>query len=1171
MNTDFRPGEINVIPPSATAAELGKYGMVPVSLSTGSINVDIPLHTLQGKNLNLPISLSYNGSGIKVDQVASWVGLGWSLNAGGVITRMVKDESDYGVKHPYPSNIKEDSYEAYQYIKDAGELDGFDSEPDVYAFNFMGYNGKFTFLPDGKPSPTIPLQNFEIVHVINETTGERSFEVTDIEGIKYLFAAVEKSKVDNTGSGCGKSYDVAEITAWYLTKIIHPGGDEIIINYSDKLETYYSAVDETIQKFLNMSDVDFLCGTPSCLNVPNKTCVKLNYTYGLDIRSIEYNNDSIVFNTSGRSDVISGTKVESITVYYSGVISKKIKFNYSYAFYSGSKYTNAQTSGETRSRLFLDLVKEYDKNLSEAKSHTFSYYNRNHLPPRLSYAQDHYGYFNGKDNNYFVPKDVIVFDNAGNNVFEGIGGDRETDGLYAHYGMLSRIDYPTGGYSTFEYEPHTYYSSYEVWPAEKHYYNSVQGISFKESYTEVDTVIIFDGRISLNFNVDPNQDADGLHNFAELSIKNITSGVFLMEHFRLYDSSSYQNYLSINPGDQYEFTITSYGESILAHVYFDYHDQDKIIEYGNLEIGGARINNIRSYTEIGKAFEKHYEYNDIATPLKSSGIKRFTPYYYSSLALNQNCDQPDNICATYTCNYGVLSSSSINNILPFNGGHVTYKNVIEKENDDLLNGYKTYEFLVNSDYPGEVIYGDEINNAPLTNFGWSNGLEKEVNTFNSSGVLLSQKTNFWKKDNRYNNEIPALIVQKKEDKTCEDALTFICDETNINAAIKMQSCVIYLNGFNRYLGSHLYNGVECEKNETPVEEIVYYHPCNGKTVGETAIWPIALERYNVFEYKNINHWFYLDSTVEKIYNQENLAVITYKKNKYNNLDHIQLNQITTENSDGNKIEQHFYYPQDYDSSLSNYDQLDSNHIVKPVKVLNSVEGKLIQGTIAEYNDKGQVKNVYKYESDDLQDLPNLNPNILFEDDYKYVQRVFNIYDVNKNLKERVDGSGITSSYKWGHNNKKLVASAINAAYNEIFYEGFEEHASGIDNRLYAKVGHKYKSTSYYVDFTPPSGKDYLISYFQYINGGWNYIEDNYSGPLTIYGDRLDEVKVYPNGSSLSSYSYNPDGSLYTLCDPNGKVSYNEYDAFGRLKFIKDNEGNILKRYDYNYKTPGGTQ
>jgi hypothetical protein len=83
-----------VIPPSPNAASLGQYGDVSVSNNTGVPSISIPLYTVKSVGIELPISLSYHGSGIKVAQEASWVGLGWALNTGGVITRAVRGSDD---------------------------------------------------------------------------------------------------------------------------------------------------------------------------------------------------------------------------------------------------------------------------------------------------------------------------------------------------------------------------------------------------------------------------------------------------------------------------------------------------------------------------------------------------------------------------------------------------------------------------------------------------------------------------------------------------------------------------------------------------------------------------------------------------------------------------------------------------------------------------------------------------------------------------------------------------------------------------------------------------------------------------------------------------------------------------------------------------------------------
>src|SRR5437762_4683891 len=89
----------SVIPVSPNAAALGKYGAMPVGTYTGIPEISVPVYEINTGKIRLPISVSYHAGGIKVEEMASWVGLGWSLNAGGSISRQTRgrpDESSNG-------------------------------------------------------------------------------------------------------------------------------------------------------------------------------------------------------------------------------------------------------------------------------------------------------------------------------------------------------------------------------------------------------------------------------------------------------------------------------------------------------------------------------------------------------------------------------------------------------------------------------------------------------------------------------------------------------------------------------------------------------------------------------------------------------------------------------------------------------------------------------------------------------------------------------------------------------------------------------------------------------------------------------------------------------------------------------------------------------------------
>ena len=135
--------------PTPAAAEFGKYVDMPVSYETGIPNISIPVYELASGKLRHNVSLSYHSGGIPVVLPGPRTGLGWTLNAGGIISRtqrgLYDDQPDigYAIKGSYltatdPNELNNAS------------IGALDTEPDVFSYNFAGYTGKFVF--DGKGS-----------------------------------------------------------------------------------------------------------------------------------------------------------------------------------------------------------------------------------------------------------------------------------------------------------------------------------------------------------------------------------------------------------------------------------------------------------------------------------------------------------------------------------------------------------------------------------------------------------------------------------------------------------------------------------------------------------------------------------------------------------------------------------------------------------------------------------------------------------------------------------------------------------------------------------------------------------------------------------------------------------------------------------------------------------
>lgn len=241
-------GTMRVSLPSPSAASLGKFGDVPVSLATGTPDVGIPIFTLRGRTLEVPIALRYHASGIRVEEIGGWVGMGWALEAGGAITRTVRglaDESTngyYWTGHNWWSATNWPTPSSTTLTALLNET--IDGEPDQYVFSFAGRSGQFVMGPtNGSPTSqevrTIPYQKVRIVP--NSPGNITSWEITTEDGTRYTFGAMETNtdyNVTNPGGEIPAHYGDTYVTTWQLTRIISPGGDSLAFHYTAYTATH---------------------------------------------------------------------------------------------------------------------------------------------------------------------------------------------------------------------------------------------------------------------------------------------------------------------------------------------------------------------------------------------------------------------------------------------------------------------------------------------------------------------------------------------------------------------------------------------------------------------------------------------------------------------------------------------------------------------------------------------------------------------------------------------------------------------------------------------------------------------------------------------------------------------------------------------------------------------
>lgn len=109
--------------------------------------------------------------------------------------------------------------------------------------------------------------------------------------------------------------------------------------------------------------------------------------------------------------------------------------------------------GYTNNHMYLDSIQiqnsaiHYSSQTGTIGYYRFKYIDKDSLPESyLTTAIDHLGYYNGKP--YSIP--------AKRN-FSSFKTSRDPNFTYAKCGSLSEIQYPTGGVTSFEYEPNTYH------------------------------------------------------------------------------------------------------------------------------------------------------------------------------------------------------------------------------------------------------------------------------------------------------------------------------------------------------------------------------------------------------------------------------------------------------------------------------------------------------------------------------------------------------------------------------------------------------------------------------------------------------------------------------------------------------------------------------------------
>lgn len=701
----------NLTPLSPNAAEITKYGEIPVGYFTGVPNISIPIYTINTRELNLPLTLSYHAGGNRVESIASWVGLGWSLGTIPSISRSVRgipDEnggyfSKYGGQYTVEELWNLGSGNTYNEFKNFLFDGSADSEPDIFSYSLPEESGKFFYNQEIEAFITFPKSNIKI------TRNNDVFTLVTQNGVEYTFNIIEKSASNGAVEG-----DLINST-WYASTIKSASKRDVIrLTYLQENQIHRTKNVTTKYHWLSSSNPNV--GTPTLPN--DGSILNINIINAMVVDSIIFDNGYVKFNKNTgayRTDLNGGYSLNNISVYnnHNQLVSKH-EFTYRYKLGGANGGLGSACYGadsDSKTWMLLDKVDHVSSlNPSEKLPYYFTY-NEAFFPAcRYSAAQDYWGYYNGNESNkdltppYYLP--VIDWNT------QMSGADRGVDPTKSKFGILTKITYPTGGYTEFDFENNTAFVNDLPlqYVAEQ---QMMAGDEYFDPEVTPDGTDIFQKTFTINNPPDKylnnnNQNGGGTVNFqfynpgCDLSSGNAnpcarftvsgtsinTTDITIEGKFMYLPNGTYTMTASFDqpyPNTNYQdFIFTAEWQKIDPN-------QDE-----NKYSGGLRIKEIRSFTNSSaQPIIKKYKYTVDYESTTSSGDIFSIPNFSHENIINYDYYVYDVRLNAHHLNqieyFRIRSTSNVQQVT-HSGSYVGYSKVFEETDNASETGYTEYEF-----------------------------------------------------------------------------------------------------------------------------------------------------------------------------------------------------------------------------------------------------------------------------------------------------------------------------------------------------------------------------------------------------------------------------------------------------------------------------------------------
>ncbi len=1102
----------SIVPPSPEASVLFKFNEVPVSLYNGLHNTSIPLLEVNTGDINIPVTLSYHSRGVQVNEIASRVGTGWALNFGGLISRQIRgiaDDMPYGYNevqniNSLPSLYFNDNQRINEFNDvNAQYQNNYDNYPDKFMINTNFFSGDFYFDKNSNSFFTQKFSNVKIQAQYDENNKIIGFQVTDPNGNNYYFGGlnVSGSEFVNESERTLSSFTFSQnglisnnggntgyfpYSSWFLKKIVSAKNEVVDFEYENETTNYYRRNGDTdAYNDINNTQVQY----------PVSCHFSLIQSYQKILKEIRFTGGVVKFlkAQSSRLDVNNGFSLDKIELYKGTTKIKEIVFDYEYTNASDigniPPITALINDGFAQKRLFLKSLQFKDSS-GGAVEKAFSFeYDNQILPSRHSNAIDFWGYYNGKNRGQFI--------NFNNTKFE----DATVNPVKVQAGLLKKITYPTGGFTTFEYEPNIVLNKLPLNNNEIEDANLIKPskyvisntnpvnvhtemLSNLEPWTYNYSTLRYEKPITISPNVRGAFNAKVLDaNFAftcQLINNNpngqnyvISTGVTGPQTILNILSGSYT--LVFDPNDPYwnpnangNNGITDANENLEAtithsfRVLVDWKEtefENNIILYGP----GNRIKNIRHFSNnSNQEYAKYYSYknennNEPNGSLFSTANYRIIHYMAGQFPVYGNFSYNNN---------GLFGSYSKDNL----GYHTVHEYTLSSENS--IKDKITYKYSLFSD----LSYYYKFPFHPISDNEWIRGLEL------------------------------AKIVYKKENGLFKKI-------KEINNSYLLFNTLTIAQEMPQYIGSMFSFGIEVEK---PLNDNFSFYPYirNNKQFCYPYSTLINLNYYSP-NWSTVNYGyrtsFLLGGTLdihqtkatEYFDNGQVMETVTTYGYDYNN--HYNVASVSTTNSTSGTSETKYQYASNIPSTINN-SLIAKNMTGIPLKTETFKNGEKLSTQETVYKDWGN--NIVAPEI-----IKVSKGNLPLEDRIKYNT----IDNTNGNPLEIEQIGGVKVCYIWGYNKTLPIAKIENTTYAQV--QAYEANLQNLSN----------------------------------------------TGTEANLITALKNLRAALPNAMITTYTHKPLIGISTVTDPKGNKQTYHYDSFNRLQYVKDAQGNIVSENEYHYK------